>query len=205
VWESGYGQHEADWIGFYDFLSFELGLSKKTSILKGLEKITRNGGWFLPHRKICWICERHNVLHRNDRGQLHRDGSAALEYPDGFSIYALNGIRMRAEYVTTPAEKLEPEAVLKETNADIRRELIRKAGIERMLSKLPHKVLDKCGDYELYSIDLGGEARDARYLKMLNPSIGVWHMEGEPPEIDTVEKALNRRNGGWFKNAEILT
>jgi arsenate reductase-like glutaredoxin family protein len=29
---------------------------------------------------------------------------------------------------------------------------------------------------------------------MLNPSIGVYHIEGVHPECDTVEKALNWRN-----------
>jgi hypothetical protein len=74
-----------------------------------------------------------------------------------------------------------------------------------MLSKLPHKSLDKRGDYELLSVTLSPQLKDARYLKMVNPSVGVYHMEGEPPEIDTVEKALNRRNKQWFTDAEILT
>jgi hypothetical protein len=70
---------------------------------------------------------------------------------------------------------------------------------------LPHKRLDKQGDYEILSVNLGGDATDARFIKMLNQSIGCWHLEGEPPEIDTVEKALNRRNSKWFTHAEILT
>jgi hypothetical protein len=152
------------------------------------------------------VAERHNVLNLNAQGRLHKDGSAALAYPDGFEIYALNGIRIGKEYVTTPAERLDCRAILTEPNADIRRELIRKVGIERMVSVLPTKKLDKLGDYVLLSIDLGGGATDARFLKMLNPSIGVWHLEGVPQECDTVEKSLNWRNQqSKFAHAEITT
>jgi hypothetical protein len=205
VRDSGYGQHDASGIGAYDFFKSEIGLAEETKKLTGLKKITENAGWFLPHKKICWVSERHNVLNRNDLGQLHKGDGPAVQYPDGWSIYALNGIRMKPEYVLTPASKLDCQLILKETNADIRRELIRKVGIERMLSVLPNKKLDAVGNYELYSIKLSDEVSDARYLKMLNPSIGVFHLEGVAPECDTVEKSLNWRNENRFKNAEVLT
>jgi hypothetical protein len=173
--------------------------------LLGLTQICENAGWFLPHAKICWVCERHNVLVRNESGRLHKDEGPALAYPDGFAIYALNGVRMKPEYVLTPAEKLNVQNILKETNVEVRRELIRKVGVERMVSLLPAKRLDKRADYELLSINLGGDATDARYLKMLNPSSGTWHLEGVAPECDTVEKSLAWRNQQKFVDAEILT
>lgn len=205
VGDSGYGQHDAGWIGFYDYFLSELGLAEQTQKLIGLTLITENAGWFLPHKNLCWVAERHSVLNRNEQGQLHKDGGEALSYPDGFSIYALNGVRMKKCQVMTLAENITPEEVLSETNADIRRELIRKVGVERMLAKLPHKSMDRVGDYELLSVNLGNGATDARYLKMVNPSISCFHMEGVAPECDTVEKSLNWRNSQWFSTAEVLT
>ncbi|MDE2096214.1 MAG: hypothetical protein KGL39_03145, partial [Patescibacteria group bacterium] len=205
VRDSGYGQHDASWIAFYMFFRFECALKAETEKLLGLAQICRNAGWFLPHKNICWISERHDSLHRNAEGRLHADEKAALTYPDGWAIYALNGIRMKSEYVLTPAEKLNPQTVMQEQNADVRRELIRKVGIERMLAVLPNKVVDKVGDYQLLSIRLSEQVTDARFLKMLNPSIGTWHLEGVAPECDTVEKSLNWRNQNMFTNAEILT
>ncbi len=112
---------------------------------------------------------------------------------------------MKPEYVMTRAEKISPIDVLREQNVDVRRELIRKVGIERMLPKLKHKSLDSHGNYELLSIQLSNEIKDAKFLKMLNPSVGTWHVEGVSPECDTVEKALNYRNNEWFAHAEITT
>jgi hypothetical protein len=94
---------------------------------------------------------------------------------------------------------------LKETNVEVRRELLRKIGVDRLISDLPHKLLQSRGNYELYSIDLSDELKDAKYLKMLNPSIGTYHVEGVAPEIETIEQALNWRNQNLFENAEILT
>jgi hypothetical protein len=136
---------------------------------------------------------------------LHSDGSPSVEYLDGTKCYTLNGIPVKDWHALTPAEKIDPKQVLAEENSDIRRELIRKLGIERMLAVLPNKRLDKREDYEVYSIDLGDGVRDARYLKMINPSIGVFHLEGIDPSCDTVIKALNWRNQNRFENAEILT
>ena len=102
---------------------------------------------------------------------------------------------MKPEHVLTLAEKLDPVAALKEPNVDIRRELIRKIGVEMMLAHLPHKVLDKAGDYELLRLDFPDLAQNTRYLKMLNPSVGCWHLEGVERECNTVEQAINWRAG----------
>ena len=131
----------------------------------------------------------------------------ALSYLDGWGIYALNGVRMKADYVLTPAEQLKPSVILAETNAEVRRELLRKVGIERFLSAAKHKVLNTQGNYSLLSIELSPAIRDARYLKMVNPSVGCWHVEGVAPECDTVQEAINWRAGNINKewNPSVLT
>jgi hypothetical protein len=66
-------------------------------------------------------------------------------------------------------------------------------GVERLLHDLNTVTLDKQGDYyELVSLDI--DSRPRPYLKMLNPSIGEWHIEGVHPECMTVTSALNWRN-----------
>jgi hypothetical protein len=101
---------------------------------------------------------------------------------------------MPKEYVETPWDKLDPKLIIKETNAEVRRELVRKIGIERVVEKLGAKVLDKKGDYELIMLDIG-DNNLRPYLKMKNPSIGVYHIEGVQPGCKTVDDALNFRNG----------
>ena len=94
----------------------------------------------------------------------------------------------------------------KEQNAEIRREAVRKIGIERVCKALAAKTIDRHGEYELIVFDIG-DGRQRPHLKMLNPSIGVYHIEGVAPHIKTVQQAINWRSGNeqteW--KPEILT
>ena len=195
VGDSAYGQHDASWLGFYDYFSNVLRLEKQTEKLKGLWIISQNAGWFLPHENICWVSERHDVC-KLKNGGIHSEVGPAIHYPDGFSIWALNGVRVPQMLVETPSEKLDAKLILEEKNAEVRREIVRKIGVERVCQKLDAKCISKSVDgmYELLLLDLG-DGRNRPYLKMRNPSISTYHIEGVPPEIKTVEQALNWRNG----------
>jgi hypothetical protein len=103
---------------------------------------------------------------------------------------------MAPAQVETPAEQLDPVHVLQTQNTEQRRELVRKVGIERLLAHLPHSCLDQQDSYTLLDICLSEEVPHARYLKMRNPSIGVWHVEGVHPDCKTVQEALNWRASG---------
>jgi len=138
-----------------------------------------------------------------ENGVIHCDGGPAVSYPDGFSVWALHGVRVSREIAETPAVLLDPQIVFKESNAEIRREIVRKIGIQRVVEESSVKLLDKSGNYELLGLDFE-DKRVRPYLKMLNPSLGTWHIEGIHPDCNTVEKALNWRNGTDIR-PEILT
>jgi len=189
---SCYGQHDASWLGFYDFFKQVLNLDKQTSKLEGLWLLAQSANWAIPLKHICWVSERHNILRRDNDGRLHCADDIALAYPDGWGVYALHGVRMKPEYVLTPADKLDTEIILKEGNTEVRRELIRKVGIERIISKA--KVVDNWNNYRL--LDFAKFYDDESYvpfLLMVNPSTGGQHLERVSAECKTVEQALNWR------------
>ena len=146
-----------------------------------------------PFQDFVIISEKPTEI-KMKNGFLHNENGAAILYADGFSVYALNGVRIMREIVETPAEKLDPQIILKETNAEIRREIVRKIGVERVCKKLRAKVIDKKDTYELLNLDLGQD-RIRPYLKMINPSTETYHIEGVHPDCKTIEQALNWRNG----------
>lgn len=88
---SGYGQHDAYWLAYYDYFHEEEGLRGETEKVQGLIRIASHAGWFVPHAKICWICERPRAIALNSKGELHSENVPALEYPDGWGLYAANG------------------------------------------------------------------------------------------------------------------
>jgi hypothetical protein len=96
--------------------------------------------------------------------------------------------------VETPANEITKKMIFDEKNVDVRREIIRRIGKERLLEVLDYSVLDKMDDYKLITFDIG-DGRVRPFLLMVNPSIGVQHVEGVSPEIITVKAALAWRNG----------
>jgi hypothetical protein len=153
--------------------------------------------------KLAFVCRRPKTVKTLDTGVFHCETGMAVTWADGTGTFYLNGVIVPAWVVETPAEKIDPKKVLAEENVDVRRELIRKVGIERFLSVARHEVLDTDGDYALLSVELSEELKNAKYLKMKNPSIGTWHVEGVHEDCATVQDALNyRRYGDGFKNKQ---
>lgn len=194
----------ASFFAFYDYANKELGIKYKNMKEYNILKKVADYGMVFPTNNLCVVCQRPTILKTNKSG-LHSENGPAVSFNGKNEIYALNGVIMKDWHVNTPAEDILPTDILAETNVEIRRELIRKVGIERLFDKLPHKLLDKKGNYELFSVDLSAEVKNAKYLKMTNPSVGCFHMEGVAPKIVTVDEALKWRNSNMFTDAEILT
>jgi hypothetical protein len=204
IYPSFDGQYWAGWFSFYDYMETELGIVYPNKVEYDILKNCVKYGGVYPLDTVCIVCQPPTIIKKNANG-LHCEDGPALSYNGDNEIYALNGVVMDKKYILTPAEQLKSVDILKETNVEVRRELIRKVGIERMLEVLPHKVMGIKNNYELLSIQLSDTIPDARYLKMKNPSIGVFHLEGVDPTIKTVDEALAWRNDNMFTDAEILT
>ena len=173
------------------------------------EECVKEGGFRVLHEEFCIVSDFPEFIRINELHQPHCDNGPSHRWRDGWELYHLNGIPVPKEVVMTPADRLDPKIIVSEKNVDVRREIIRKIGIERCLELLDSKILDEKGDYQLVSIDLGMEKRSVG-LKMKNPSIGVWHLEFVPFATRTVQDAINFRkgrlqhhHGDW--NPSILT
>lgn len=189
----GYGSHDANWLGFYDFMLTELKIKECEELIPTMD-LAKLAGWWWPYENACIVSELPIECHVNEEGNLHHDGGASIEYSDGFAMYHLNGIEVSKEIAEIPKEKVSKDLILKEENADIRRELLRKVGIENAIEILGAKTVDMLKSYELLEIDFDGKAKRP-YLKMKNPSLGLIHIEGVMPRISSVRDAIIYRNG----------
>jgi hypothetical protein len=184
------GQFESAWLSYYESLREHCSFEK----LEGLITVAENSAFAWTFPDVVVFCQPPSEIHRNAEGQLHCETGPAVKFVDGWGVWALNGVRMTQEIVETPASQLDPKLITTTQNAEWRRELVRKIGIERICEALNAKCVDKEGEYELLMLTLG-DRRKRPYLKMRNPSIGVFHIEGVSPECRTVQQALNFRNG----------
>jgi len=205
-------------LAFYDFFRGECGL-QCTNTLQGLWDVAGTCGWWWPFENACIITPKPSAIRKNDNG-LHCDGGPALSYTDAWHLWCLNGVRVPQWLAETTAEQLDPKKVVELTNAEVRREFVRKVGMERLWYKLQPTVIDEeafdvGGQYQLADINVGSD-RAWRYLRMENPSLpGTWHVEGVPQECRTVREALNFRNGltedqisddgaDWYQQGDVV-
>lgn len=151
-------------------------------------------GLIYPIDNYCIFTEKFRFVRFDKDHKLHCEFGPAIEYDDGTKIWSLNGVSVPAWLVETPCYKLDPALFATIDNVEVRREFVRKVGVEQICTKLGSVVIDKQGDYELHEIDLKGTTGKWPYLKMLNPSIGVWHMKCVAKECRTVKQALAWRN-----------
>jgi hypothetical protein len=204
-----YGAQDAAWLCYHDFFREELSIKEETEASTFLIRLANLAGW-------CWVSDDTVVITPNpkeihligpeDNKILHNTKGPAILYPDGFALYFLNNIQMTEEQVMTPAEHMTVESVMKEPNVDVRRELLRKIGLEKFVRDTKGKVLDtymakynnKEIEYQLIEITLNiseDEVTTARVLKMDNPSINAQHIEGVEDTCNTVKEALAWRLG----------
>jgi hypothetical protein len=186
-WWSGY----LAYISYYEYLGLKFVNTDKIRWFLSLKDI----GLFYPLKNIIIISDKPEKIIKNDLG-LHSQNGPAVLYRDGFCVYALNGIRVPKWLVETKSDALKAEDLKRKEleNVDVRREFIRKIGIDRLCEH--GKVLDSWGNYELIDmktvLSLDGPAP---YLKMKNPSVDLYHLEGVHENCKTVHHALAWRNG----------
>lgn len=81
------GQDDAGVLARCVFLS-DIGKLSGISAIQGLQDLSKSAGWMTAHADICFVSERHDRVHLDERGQLHCETGPALSYPGGLSSYA---------------------------------------------------------------------------------------------------------------------
>ena len=119
-------------MSFYQYFREVCGLGIETDKLQGIVAVAKSAGWWLPHKNVCWISERHNILRRDERGRLHDMSGPAVAYPDGWAIYAVHGVRVPS-WIIERKDLISPTKIESEDNTEIRRIMIEIVGSPRYI------------------------------------------------------------------------
>ena len=190
------GNLMSGYFSLYDFLLNELNVKIKGKVKDMFEiyKSTSELSLIYPFDDICFVSAKPIEIHFNENKILHNSNGPSIKYKGKFELYHLNGIKVSKEIVKIKPEKITVNRILQEQNVEIRRELLRKLGIDNFIIKLRVKPVDASEDYELYKIKLGSDL-NGTYLKMRNPSLkDTYHFEGVPNKCNTVVEALAWRD-----------
>lgn len=101
--------------------------------------------WWFPYEGIVFASERPAVLEVDAQGRLHNSHGAALEYSDGYGLFALHGVRVEPDFIRKP-DTLTVSKIDAVTNQEERRVLIQHYGVARYMqdgnAELVHELPD---------------------------------------------------------------
>lgn len=127
-------QHVVALQAFYRFCE-EIGVrytQEQSELLDLWVREARTLGWWMPCESVALIMERHTALHLDELGRLHSESGMACEYSDGWGVYAWHGLRV-PEWIIRQPEKITVPAIQQESNAEIRRVMLERFGLDRFL------------------------------------------------------------------------
>ncbi|MBD2006834.1 MULTISPECIES: DUF6745 domain-containing protein [Cyanophyceae] len=183
---------------FIEFCVFVLNLNCTENLKEWIvfQSIVKNCGWIYPYEKIAIICDRPRVLSLDNQQRLHAEGSPAIQFADGYSLYAYHGVRLPEKYGTVHPNQWQPQWLLEENNAELRQVLIQGIGYERIAQELGAIELDSYQEYSLLKIDIDVDVEPISLLKMTCPSTGFIHALRVPPEMISAREAIRWVNWG---------
>ncbi len=166
---AGFGQHDAYWVGAFAFARRHLGLAEA---IAGLDGLVRSCGWWWPFEKVAILSERPCFLARDDQGHLHHEAGAAIEYPDGWGVYAWHGVKVPKDVILRP-DGITVGKIDGETNTEVRRVMVERMGHERFVRESGAKLISEDQDLydrprKLWHRDQGVEFEPLRLVEVVN-------------------------------------
>lgn len=189
-----------DWIAnasYIDFFTCLLNLDYSYRLeLSVLQSIVSNCGIIYPFDELAIICDRPRILSFDNQNRLHAEGAPAIQFADGYSLYAYHGVTLPEKYGKIHPNQWQASWLLEEQNAELRRVLIQGIGYSRIASELGATELDSFQEYSLLKIDTDVDIEPIYMLKMTCPSTGHIHVLRVPPNVNSAREAIRWVNWG---------
>lgn len=137
------------WEGWYRGAEI-LGVKFDQELLSLFSDWCRDVPFVLPFEKIAITSENPTSIKWDEEHRLHCENGPAIQYSDGFSIYAIHGVRL-PEHVVMAPDTIKIEEIRSENNAEIRRIMRERYGEGKYLIDSGAKLIDS---------DIGGSQMD---------------------------------------------
>jgi len=192
-----YGQHDAAWLSFYDFMEEVVGLDC-IKPLHGLMKIAQSAGWWWAFDELAIMSERPCQLHRDAQNRLHNETGVAIQYPDGWGLYSWHGVTIKEAVIMDP-KSLSPDIIKAEVNIEVRRIMIERYGVGDYLHGIKAEIVQMDA-----TTALGGAPRmllkepgenGLRYLCATDGSTERVYFMSVPPTVNTCKEAHEAISG----------
>jgi hypothetical protein len=152
-------------------------------------------GWVYPFEQIVLICDRPCRRETNAQQQLQSEGRMAIEYADGFGVYAYQGIRLPEKYGKLHPNQWRGEWLLSEKDYQLRKIFMCGIGYDRLLQELPAVEFDAWQNYTLFRIDAPIDVESVYLLKRTCLHTGYIDIIRVPRAVESAKEALS-----WVKS-----
>ena len=99
---------------------------------RALRDACRETGSFWLYPDLAVIADRPKSIRRDGQGRLHASLGPAVEYRDGFAVYASHGVHIPAGVMEHPG-RIGVQDIDTERNAEVRRVMLERMGVGRYL------------------------------------------------------------------------
>jgi hypothetical protein len=161
-----------------------------------LQLVGNQCSWIFPYEKACIICDRPRIISLDSQHRLHAEGGPAIQFADGYSLYSYHAVTLPEKYGKIHPNEWQPQWLLSEENAELKRVLIQGIGYDRIARELAAVELDTWQEYTLLKIDTKVDVEPIYLLKMTCPSTGFIHALRVPPDINSAREAIKWVNWG---------
>jgi hypothetical protein len=141
-WSSAYqgGRMWSGWLAyataFRDLGWLDL---KEHEVLKHYEDAAE-GGFRVMHEEFCLVCDNPEVLKFDAQNAPHCEDGPSHRWRDGWSLWHIHGVRVTEQIVMHP-ETLTVKQIDAEENAEVRRVMIDRYGVQKYLHETEAKLL----------------------------------------------------------------
>ncbi len=187
---------------FADFCINVLNCSYDVVLWDIIQDIVVNSGWIFPFEKICLVCDRPIKITLNNEDELHNIHGTAMEYADGYHLYAYHGVILPETYGKVHPSQWQPQWLLSEKNEGLKQLLIQTIGYNRIYQELATIELDSYQGYTLLKVAVAPSSEPIHLLKTYCYHTNRVRCLGIPSSILSAKEALLWVN--WGMNPKQL-
>lgn len=189
------GQILSSYVAWYTFFQDVCGVKLNDAALARTLTVQSCHLWF-PFKEIAIVSDRPRQIHLNDAGQSHCEDDMAIKWPDGWGVWAINGVIVDKQVVKAP-ESQTIQQIDDEENEEVRRVRIERFGWQRYLTETNAKVIDsRVNDLEQTKEYL--MRRDSMVVLLCHcPSTARVYAMEVPTDVKTCDAAQS-----WLWNAK---
>ena len=115
---------------------------------------------------------------------MHNEHGPAISWRDGWALHFVHGVRVPAWVIEHP-ERITPQLILAEPNAEVRRVMIERYGWGRLVEGPGFRLIDEAPD----------PANDPHTIRLYELPAGLRDVLGTPVRLIVVHNATPERDG----------